>query len=163
MSQRDNTSSKGANDGPEGKHKGQNGKSSRGEHSAKDWGGYKFPRNGVSESESDPYSEEDDDYESFDESTHNSDVEDGEIATDQPRSTKDDSDAEDQDDTTRFDPLDEIKDYSLDKSKEKYPKKYFRFHLTEDKIQTAILDDAPCTKKKTRFWNHHRWMSILVT
>ena len=109
MSQRDNTSSKGANDGPEGKHKGQNGKSSRGEHGAKDWGGYKIPRKGESESESDPYSEEDDDYESFDESTQNSDVEDGEIATsDQPRSAKDDSDAEDQDDTTRFDPLDEI-------------------------------------------------------
>ena len=29
---------------------------------------------------------------------------------------------------------------------EKYAKKYFRSHLTEDKIQTAILDDAPVPK-----------------
>ena len=92
---------------------------------------------------------EDDDYESFDESTQNSDVEDEGIATfDQPKSAKDDSDAEDQDDTTRFDLLEEIKEYALDKSKEKYAKKYFRFNLTEDKIQTAILDDASVPKIK---------------
>ena len=63
---------------------------------------------GESESETDPHSDENDDYESF-ESIRNSDVEDGEISTfDQPRTAKDDSDAEDQDDTTRFDPLETL-------------------------------------------------------
>jgi Rps23 Pro-64 3,4-dihydroxylase Tpa1-like proline 4-hydroxylase len=44
---------------------------------------------------------------------------------------------------TRFDPLVDTTNVSLDKSKEKHARKYFTTHVAEDIIQSEILKSAP--------------------
>ena len=53
------------------------------------------------------------------------------------------ADSDDELDAKRFDPLRDETEYKLDKSKAKYAKKYFKFHLSEEKIRSRILEDAP--------------------
>ena len=52
-------------------------------------------------------------------------------------------DSDDELDAKRFDPLSDETEYMLDKSKAKYAKKYFKLHLSEEKIRSRILEDAP--------------------
>lgn len=42
-----------------------------------------------------------------------------------------------------FNPLNDETKYSLDKSKAKHAKEYFKLHLKEEKIRSGILEDAP--------------------
>nr|XP_034313074.1 uncharacterized protein LOC117684547 [Crassostrea gigas] len=53
------------------------------------------------------------------------------------------ADSDDELDAKRFDPLNDETEYLLDKSKANYAKKYFKLHLTEEKIRSCILEDAP--------------------
>ena len=80
---------------------------------------------------SDPYEEE------------NRDQSDGNVS-DQgqspPHTRVSDSDEEG---PSRFDPLGDTKKFSLDKSKEKYARKFFNRHVTEDVIQSEVLKAAP--------------------
>lgn len=52
------------------------------------------------------------------------------------------ADSDDELDTKRFDPLNDETEYLLDKSKAKYAEKYFKLHLTKEKIRSCILEDA---------------------
>lgn len=85
------------------------------------------------ESDIDPYEDED---------TSSEEREDGEIP-DKLITEGEKVESEDDNHVTRFDSLEDSSNYTLDKSKEYYAKKYCKLHLIEDKIQKAILDSAP--------------------
>ena len=53
------------------------------------------------------------------------------------------ADSDDDLDAKHFDPLSDETEYMLDKSKAKYAKKNFKLHLSEEKIRSRILEDAP--------------------
>uniref|UniRef100_A0A8W8JUE2 Uncharacterized protein n=1 Tax=Magallana gigas TaxID=29159 RepID=A0A8W8JUE2_MAGGI len=117
----------------------------------KSWGGYSIPKKTKNKDSMRTYMKDryDDDSASSDPYEDDSSEEEGEIddftyksplsRTREPK----EADSDDELDAKRFDPLDDETEYLLDKSKAKYAKKYFKLHLTEEKIRSCILEDAP--------------------
>ena len=91
--------------------------------------------------------------------TTGSDLEEGELSDPYEEENRDQSDGNvsdqgqspphtcvsdsDEEGPSRFDPLGDTKKFSLDKSKEKYARKFFNRHVTEDVIQSEVLKAAP--------------------
>lgn len=117
----------------------------------KSWGGYSIPKKTKNKDSMRTYMKDryDDDSASSDPYEDDSSEEEGEIddftyklplsRTREPK----EADSDDELDAKRFDPLNDETEYLLDKSKAKYAKKYFKLHLTEEKIRSCILEDAP--------------------
>ncbi|XP_062584288.1 uncharacterized protein LOC134246041 [Saccostrea cucullata] len=117
----------------------------------KKWGGYSIPKKRLKKGAIDKDRYEDDSDSSDPYEDDSSSEEDGEIddftykspltqshSRDEPQ-----ADSGDEQDAKRFDPLSDETEYMLDKSKAKYAKKYFKLHLSEEKIRSRILEDAP--------------------
>ena len=115
------------------------------------WGEYKIPKKrekftdykdrydeSHDESESDPYEYEDDlldDDSDVPESNDNRSY--------RSRAHESDENSDDDGESKRFDPMCDESEFILDKSKAKYAKKYFKLHLSEEKIRSRVLEDAP--------------------
>ena len=101
------------------------------------------------DSASDPY-EDEDEYSDEDERSpsyeydHDGDEKSG---TDTPNSDDgggfSESDGETAESHKRFDPNELDQGYKLDKSKEKYAARFFRTHMTDDKLNKTVLEAAP--------------------
>ncbi|XP_061187959.1 uncharacterized protein LOC133195987 [Saccostrea echinata] len=117
----------------------------------KKWGGYSIRKKSVRKGAIDKDRYEDDSESTDPYEDDSSSDEEGEIDDFTYKSpltlshTRDEpqADSDDDLDAKRFDPLSDETEYMLDKSKAKYAKKYFKLHLSEEKIRSRILEDAP--------------------
>nr|XP_022292107.1 uncharacterized protein LOC111103269 [Crassostrea virginica] len=110
----------------------------------KRWGDFVIPKKRNDDEEgdnTDPYA----DSESDADSVQSGDLSDGEISppkSARPRTAIDACDDE-QREPKRFDPGDFDSEYKLDTSKEKYVKKFFTTHLSDERINASVLDNHP--------------------
>ncbi|XP_061170663.1 uncharacterized protein LOC133180102 [Saccostrea echinata] len=118
----------------------------------KKWGGYCIPKKSLRKGAINKDRYEDDSESTDPYEDHSSSDEEGEIDNFTYKSpltlshTRDEpqADSDDEMDAKSFDhPLIDETEYMLDKNKAKYAKKYFKLHLSEDKIRSSILEDAP--------------------
>ncbi|KAK3089006.1 hypothetical protein FSP39_000093, partial [Pinctada imbricata] len=104
-----------------------------------DWKGYTIPKTSP-QSSSDEEGEFSDPFQHDNQSDCNQD--DSDRSSDDLNKSQQEDDGSEEEGPTRFDPLSEKKSFKLDRSKEKYAQKYFNRHLTDEMIQSSILQSA---------------------